>query len=477
MQDYSLAQAFDTQSRIRSARDLARRFAAGAMPESEVRAAEAVMSVLAEDPVAEVRLALAAELSACAAAPRHVIYMLAGDLPEIAAVVLSRSPILIDGELLRFVAESGVESQIAVACRENVSPAVCAGIAASAGFEAGLALLMNPTAMPQTDTLHDLAARFGHAEEIRRLLAERGDLRAKTRVLLVEKLAEALAGEGGDRDLAMRQRAAALAAENCEKSLIALAAAADGADIGEICDAIIASGRMTAAFLLRAVLMGNIALFVLAIARLSGVAAGRVEAVAVGGQKAAFAAICAKAKLPAAVCPVYLSAIAAWKRLLDADAGRDPAELTHGVALSVLSRYEPGEDPALDALLLMLRRICGEAARLCARREIGEIARRIADERRPALPAPAASAPIEIEPAVIAAWAEHFAEELVDLESEFAGVSAVGAEFAAEVASNVAVGEAMAEMTAAFAEIPFDLPQAPENFANDDMVASGKRAA
>jgi len=463
MDDFSLAQAFDTRSRMRSAAELGRRLAAGGVSEAELRAAEAVLSVLAEDPEPEVRLALAAELSASAAAPRHVVFALASDLPEIAAVTLSRTPVLLDGELLRFVREGGVEAQIAIACREDVSAAVADGIASGGGAEACLALLMNPTARTGGGTLHAIALRFGKREEIRHLLLERGDLEARTRVLLIETLAGELRRDADALEEPQRQRAIAAVEENREKSLIALAAAASAAEIDEICAAVVAAGQMNAAFLLRAVLMGNIALFVRAVAGLSGVAAERVEAVATGGQKAAFAAICARAGLPAAVNSVCLSAIAAWKRLLEADPDCSPAELMHGVALSVLSRYEPGEDAALDSLLLMLRRICAEAARECARREIGEIARRIADERRPALPAP--RAPIEVDAGVVGAWAEHFAEELVDLEAEFAVAAAADQALAAET---------MSELAAALAEVDLGLPDAPDGFANDDRADANR---
>ncbi len=61
---------------------------------------EAAMTVVLDDPSAEVRFALADALAAGLEAPRHIMLALATDLTEIAVAVLSRSPVFIDGELV-----------------------------------------------------------------------------------------------------------------------------------------------------------------------------------------------------------------------------------------------------------------------------------------------------------------------------------------------------------------------------------------
>src|SRR6266849_1501710 len=67
-------------------------------------AAEGAMITLIDDPSPLVRQALADTLAASPDAPHAVVHALASDHPDIAAVVLARSPLFIDSELVDFVA-------------------------------------------------------------------------------------------------------------------------------------------------------------------------------------------------------------------------------------------------------------------------------------------------------------------------------------------------------------------------------------
>ena len=90
-------------------------------------AMEATLTLLLDDPAVEVRLALADAVSASEQAPRHIIIALANDRPEIARLVLARSPVLIDAELVDIVAAAAAPLQVAVALRPYVSGPVAGG--------------------------------------------------------------------------------------------------------------------------------------------------------------------------------------------------------------------------------------------------------------------------------------------------------------------------------------------------------------
>src|SRR3974390_151 len=66
--------------------------------------AEGAMIMLLDDPSPLVRRALAEALAPSAKAPHPVIHALAGDQPDIASIVLERSPCLIDAELVEILA-------------------------------------------------------------------------------------------------------------------------------------------------------------------------------------------------------------------------------------------------------------------------------------------------------------------------------------------------------------------------------------
>ena len=65
---------------------------------------EAALTVLLDDGSPDVRYALADAFASSDKAPRHIIIALAAETTEIAALVLSRSPVFIDAELVDIVA-------------------------------------------------------------------------------------------------------------------------------------------------------------------------------------------------------------------------------------------------------------------------------------------------------------------------------------------------------------------------------------
>src|ERR1700726_2374387 len=87
-------------------------------------AAEDAMITLLDDPSPLVRRALAEALAASPDAPHAVIHALASDHCDIAAVVLARSPLLIDADLVDLVANRDGTLQAAIAARAPLQRAV-----------------------------------------------------------------------------------------------------------------------------------------------------------------------------------------------------------------------------------------------------------------------------------------------------------------------------------------------------------------
>src|SRR5438093_9252075 len=83
---------------------LARAYLYSDLSADDRMAAEGAMIMLLDDPSPLVREALAQTLAVAAEAPPAVILALAGDQPEIAGVVLERSPLLLDADLVDMVA-------------------------------------------------------------------------------------------------------------------------------------------------------------------------------------------------------------------------------------------------------------------------------------------------------------------------------------------------------------------------------------
>src|SRR6185503_3194829 len=77
---------------------LARAYLYSDLSEDDRLAAEGAMTMLLDDASPLVRRALAEALAASKEAPASVIISLAADQPEVAALVLERSPLLLDAD-------------------------------------------------------------------------------------------------------------------------------------------------------------------------------------------------------------------------------------------------------------------------------------------------------------------------------------------------------------------------------------------
>ena len=90
--------------RSAAAAALARAYVDHDLPFEDRCAAEAALTLLLDDPSSKVRLALADTLSMSHHAPAQIISALAADQAEVAALVLSRSPLFSEADLIGRVA-------------------------------------------------------------------------------------------------------------------------------------------------------------------------------------------------------------------------------------------------------------------------------------------------------------------------------------------------------------------------------------
>jgi len=346
---------------------LARAFLYSDLSNDDLAAAEGAMTMLLDDPSPLVRMALAENLAPYETAPASVIYALAADQPDIAAIVLERSPLLVDADLVDAVASQGPLVQAAVARRANVPPSVAAAIVEVGEAEACLELLENPGAEIAPFTIDRMVERFGHLAPIREDLLLRPDLSVATRQALVAKLSETLADFVVSRDWLNPDRARRITKEACEKATVAIAAETPQQEVRPLIRHLRHSGQLTAGLILRALLSGNVSMFEESIAELSGVKLSRVTGLVHDRGSSGFRAIYEKAGLPASAFPAFREAIATLNE--DGFLG-DPsgaARLKRRMIERVLTRCSMSAIEDIEPLLMLLRRFATEAAREEAR--------------------------------------------------------------------------------------------------------------
>ena len=147
--------------RAAAAAALARAYIDRDLPFEDRCAAEAALTLLLDDPSSKVRLAIADALSMSHHAPAQIVAALASDQPEVAAIVLSRSPLFSDADLIDRVASSQPAVQKIIAARANVSMSLAAAIAEVGDAEACAALLANPSAAIASLSFRRIAERHG----------------------------------------------------------------------------------------------------------------------------------------------------------------------------------------------------------------------------------------------------------------------------------------------------------------------------
>ncbi len=352
---------------------LAQSYLFSALSADERDGMEAVMTVLLDDPAAEVRFALADALADSDKAPHHIILALAEDQPHIVAIVAERSPLLLDSELIDLLANREEVTQIAIARRPVVSRALAAAISEVATAEACLELLCNSGARLPRFSLNRIVDRHGADPELLEVLLLRCDLPLDVRQILVGHVTSRLKTMVSDRNWLSAERAETVTREARDKATVAMTTEAPAAQIPALVKRLIADDELTPALLVRAVAGGQTLFFIHALAQLSRVPATRVEALVVSGRAANLKALLEKAKLPVATYPAFAAAIDVIRQFDGSeDEGSDYRRATHLID-AILKRFQANSDQNIEQILALLRRFATEAKRDAARTYVKQV--------------------------------------------------------------------------------------------------------
>ncbi len=374
--------------RTEGASALARAYLHSNLDEASRREAEIALTFLADDPSPRVRRALADVMASAAEAPRALVAALASDQSDVAAPILSRSPLLSEAELIDYATVGDALAQTAIARRAHVPLGVASALAGCGGREAAITLIMNPGADLLEAAMRSLLARFGDDGEIREALLARPWLPGAIHSQLVQATASTLLAFTVNRAWLSPERAERLSREAREKANVSIAAETARCSGSKGLRAFVShlrrSGALTASLLLRALLSGRSDFFEAALVELSGLSEARVASQLGAFRGAGFAAAYAKAGLPEKFLSVFRAAFEALGEFEPASP-KQPVELRLAVIQSVLARCDFARGGELDRLVALLRRFEMEAAREAARVRAPALSASSA-RRRPAAP-------------------------------------------------------------------------------------------
>ncbi len=342
---------------------LARAFVHGDLPEAEREEARLTLTGLLEDSLPLVRRALAESFASAANVPHYMVLTLANDSSNIAAIVLARSPLLSDAELVECAATGDAFAQSAIAVRPWVSAQVAAALAEVGARKALIALVLNPCAELLEFSMRRMIERYGHDPDLRAALLARPSLPASIRSDLAGAAAKALSVMVTGRAGVSPERVRCLTREARERANVKIAAETAGEPTESLnfVAHLRRSGQLTAGLLLRGLLCGNKHLLETALCELTGVAMPRVMGLVAESKSAGFTALYRKAQMPERLLPAFVAGLDAIAK--SGCGGPMNAHLQGPVVDAVLQACACVNHGELDRLIAALRRLEAEAAR------------------------------------------------------------------------------------------------------------------
>jgi uncharacterized protein (DUF2336 family) len=356
---------------------LARAYLYGDMDAEQHADAEQILYAMLDDPSPLVRRSLAEGFASAADAPPAIVVGLALDQSDISSVVLARSPLLTDAQLIDCASVGDSVAQAAIALRPELSPSVASALAEVATREALIALAVNEGANLPEFAMRRMVERFGDDAELREALLGRPWLPGAVRAALAASAARQLADYAMGRNWLSAARSERVAKDSRERAAMIIAAgcAAVSEETAALAAYLRVSGQLTAGLALRALLCGQTGLFAATLVELTGMGPRRVAGLIREPGSTAFAALYAKAGLPEGLAAAFRAALVALDKPPQGPDAPSPAEgaLNLHVIQYVLERCAAANDPALDRLIALLRRFEADAARESARKSVARI--------------------------------------------------------------------------------------------------------
>lgn len=304
-----------TQSRVEAATVVGKAVAVTDMDADKRRAVHMAAAYLLDDLSPKVRMSLAESIADDPTAPRPVVLALTDDRPDIAAEIVTRSPVLTDNDLIDIMARGAREVRAAIAMRQTISAPVAAAMV-EIGSKLDIALLLrNEGASLTPHVMVRLASRCGSDPTIRELMLDRRDLPATARTILIEKAGEAIAASGLVQAVLSARKRDRVRREACDAAMVRVLGDATEPELIEVTEYLRGEGRLSTLFLLHALCAGRTLFFAEAVSNLSGVSRLRARAILASGRPRAVRALIEAAGISRSLSDVFSEAVAIWREV------------------------------------------------------------------------------------------------------------------------------------------------------------------
>ena len=307
-------------------------------------------------------------------APVHIVTALAGDQFDIAGLVIARSPVLRDGDLIARLAVAGPRIQKLIADRPEVSANLALAVCRLAAAPAVAVLLANANARICDRCLALAAERHIDDAGVRGALLDHPGLSPVLRLRVLNATGDALSASPLVGGLLGAAGARHVSQEATASALVHLAGGRMENDTGELIEELRSTGALTTKLLIRAVCNGKIDFVARVLADLSGQSYERVTAILVDERRNHLRALLDTAGLARNVQPLFETAIRIWREVANGRLNAGAQEVTRIVLEDFKVRAAERMEHANDDILALLRSIHLDMLRQNARRHALDLA-------------------------------------------------------------------------------------------------------
>lgn len=257
-----------------------------------------VILKLTVDPVAEVRRALAAGVTANAELHADILFSIISDDDEIALPFLSATPALNHWHMLAVLRVGDEARQCCVALRPDVSEEARSFIIKSASLPVALLLFENPAVVMSNEDYHALYARFGHAQPMVEQLLACSDLPLDIRIMQAKRASNRVHQLMAERGWLPANDAAEVVADAEETAVLRILAEADDKELAPLVQFLLAKSMLTPSIIVRAACLGEMTVVEFALSHLSDIPLRRTRELMQGKGLTGFKGLHSKSGLP-----------------------------------------------------------------------------------------------------------------------------------------------------------------------------------
>lgn len=261
------------ENRADAAVKVSAQFTAGNLSDAELRIAEEIFTIMVKDAEVRVREALSESLKNSDRIPHDVAVTLANDVKEVVLPMLEFSEVLTDEDLVAIIQSQDSDRQQAIASRANVSSGLADTIVENSVDASVVATLVkNEGASLKENTMDKVLDRYGENEQVNVPLAKRTQLSIKVAERLVSLVSEKVRDHLVTHHEMSSNTVMELFFNARKRATATLIHDGDNENgIGELVDQLFENGRLTQTLIFRALCLGDVIFFELAMAKLADI--------------------------------------------------------------------------------------------------------------------------------------------------------------------------------------------------------------